>query len=151
MTCPRTEDLSAYADQALPARRQAALRQHLLGCPACRQQLDALQALRQQLRALPSPTLGFDLAAQLQDRLPRRPLKPRRVGWSLPNWLPAGVATGAALVSGLWLGGLLLGTGAAIPTTAVTTGTAMARVFDPVPPGGLCAAAEICRLPRNLP
>lgn len=151
MTCPRTEDLSAYVDQALPARRQAALRQHLLGCPACRQQLDALQALRQQLHALPSPTLGFDLAAQLQDRLPRLATRPRRVGWSLPSWLPTGMVTGAALVSGLWLGGLLLGTGAAIPTTAVTAGPAMARVFDPVPPGGLCAAAEICRLPRTLP
>lgn len=147
MTCPRTEDLSAYADQALPARRQAALRQHLLACPVCRQQLDALQALRRELHALPSPTLGFDLAAQLQDRLPRRAPRPRRTGWSLAGWLPAGLATGAALVSGLWLGGLLLGTGAAVPAAS----PAMARVFDPVPPGGLCAAAEICRLPRTLP
>ncbi|WP_404302722.1 anti-sigma factor family protein [Alicycliphilus denitrificans] len=147
MTCPRTEDLSAYADQALPARRQAALRQHLLACPVCRQQLDALQALRQELHALPSPTLGFDLAAQLQDRLPRRAPRPRRTGWSLAGWLPTGLATGAALVSGLWLGGLLLGTGAAVPAAS----PAMARVFDPVPPGGLCAAAEICRLPRTLP
>lgn len=151
MNCPRTEDLSAYVDQALPTRRQAALRQHLLGCPACRQQLDVLQALRQQLHALPSPTLGFDLAAQLQDRLPRRAPRPRRFGWSLPSWLPTGMVSGAALVSGLWLGGLLLGTGAAMPTTVVTVGPAMARVFDPVPPGGLCAAAEICRLPRTLP
>ena len=147
MTCPRTEDLSAYADQALPARRQAALRQHLLACPVCRQQLDALQALRRELHALPSPTLGFDLAAQLQDRLPRRAPRPRRTGWSLAGWLPTGLATGAALVSGLWLGGLLLGTGAAVPAAS----PAMARVFDPVPPGGLCAAAEICRLPRTLP
>ncbi|TFI47972.1 zf-HC2 domain-containing protein, partial [Diaphorobacter sp. DS2] len=46
-----------------------------------------------------------------------------------------------------WLGGLLLGTGAALPAAS----PAMARVFDPVPPGGLCAAAEICRLPRTLP
>lgn len=147
MTCPRTEDLSTYADQALPARRQAALRQHLLACPVCRQQLDALQALRRELQALPSPTLGFDLAAQLQDRLPRRAPRPRRTGWSLAGWLPTGLATGAALVSGLWLGGLLLGTGAAVPAAS----PAMARVFDPVPPGGLCAAAEICRLPRTLP
>ena len=147
MTCPRTEDLSAYADQALPARRQAALRQHLLACPVCRQQLDALQALRRELHALPSPTLGFDLAAQLQDRLPRRAPRRRRTDWSLAGWLPTGLATGAALVSGLWLGGLLLGTGAAVPAAS----PAMARVFDPVPPGGLCAAAEICRLPRTLP
>ena len=151
MTCPRTEDLSAFADQALPARRQAALRRHLLACPVCRQQLDALQALRRQLHALPSPTLGFDLAAQLQDRLPRRAPRPRRAGWSLPGWMPTGLAAGAALVCGLWLGGLLLGTGAAIPPTFAAADPAMARVFDPVPPGGLCAATEICRLPRNLP
>ena len=71
----------------------------------------------------------------------------RRTGWSLLGWMPTGLAAGAALVSGVWLGGLLLGTGAALPAAS----PAMARVFDPVPPGGLCAAAEICRLPRTLP
>ena len=146
MTCPRTEDLSALIDHALPARRQAALQRHLGTCPVCRQQLDALQALRQQLQGLPSPVLGFDLAAQLQDRLPRRP-SPPRAGWNLLGWIPTGLATGAALASGLWLGGLLLGTGA----TVATPGPALTRVFDPVPPGGLCAAAELCRLPRTLP
>ena len=149
MTCPRTEDLSALADQALPARRQAALQQHLQDCPACRRQFEAMQALRSALHALPSPTLGFDLAAQLQDRLPRR--APRRTGWRLLGWMPTGLAAGAALVSGLWLGGLLLGTGAAIPTAIPATSPAVARVFDPVPPGGLCAATEICRLSRALP
>lgn len=149
MACPRTEDLSALVDQALPARRQAALRRHLEACPLCRQQLDALQALRQRLQGLPSPALGFDLAAQLHDRLPRRPPPRARQGLSgwLPDWLPAGLAAGAALASGLWLGGLLLGTGGAVATPT----PALARVFDPVPPGGLCAAAEICRLTRSRP
>ncbi len=151
MTCPRIEDLSAFVDHALPARRQATLQRHLRACLICGQQLQALKALRQQLHALPSPTLGFDLAAQLHDRLPRRAARPRRAGWSLLGWMPTGLAAGAALVSGLWLGGLLLGTGAAIPTTFAAADPAMARVFDPVPPGGLCAATEICRLPRNLP
>ena len=98
-----------------------------------------------------SDTLGFDLAAQLQDRLAQdlaqRPTRSRRTGWSLLGWMPTGLAAGAALVSGVWLGGLLLGAGAALPAAS----PAMARVFDPVPPGGLCAAAEICRLPRTLP
>lgn len=152
MTCPRTEDLSALSDQALPEPAQAALQQHLQTCPICRQQLQALQALRQQLRALPSPTLGFDLAAQLQDRLPPHAPRARRAGWKprgwrVQDWIPTGLMAGAALVSGLWLGGLLLGSGAAV----TATGPAMARVFDPVPPGGLCAAAEICRLLRTLP
>lgn len=147
MTCPRTEDLSALLDHALPARAQVTLQQHLHACPICRQQLDALQTLRQELRALPSPTLGFDLAAQLQNRLPRRPPKPHRTGWHLLGWMPAGIAATAALVSGVWLGGLLLGTGAIQPAAR----PAIARVFDPVPPGGLCAATEICRLPKALP
>ncbi len=144
MACPRTEDLSALVDHALPARRQAALQRHLGTCPVCRGQLDALQALRQQLRDLPSPALGFELAAQLRDRLPRRRARRGLPVW-LPDWLPAGLAAGAALVSGLWLGGLLLGTAGA----AATSVPSLARVFDPVPPGGLCAAAEICRLTRS--
>jgi anti-sigma factor RsiW len=147
MTCPRTEELSAFADRALSAREQTELRQHLHVCPVCRHELDALRTLTQELRALPSPDLGFDLAAQLQDRLPRPRPQPRRTGWKLADWMPAGLAAGAALVSGVWLGGLLLGTGA----TAAAPGSTLARVFDPSPPGGLCAAAEICRLPRGLP
>lgn len=147
MTCPRIEDLSALADDALTAREQAALRQHLHSCPVCRRQLQAFEALRRELLALPSPTLGFDLAAQLLDRLPRRAARPRRRAWGLPGWMPAGLAGAAALACGLWLGGLLLGAGATISVS----GPAMVRVFDPVPPGGLCAAADICRVPKGMP
>ena len=150
MNCPRTEDLSTYMDQTLPARAQAALQQHLSTCPVCRQQLAALQALRQDLQALPAPTLGFDLAAQLQDRLParQRPApRPRRLGWDWSGWMPAGLAAGVALASGMWLGGLLLGGGSA----ATVQRPALARVFDPVPPGGLCAAAELCRPSKIAP
>lgn len=156
MTCPRTQDLSALIDHALPTRREAALQRHLGTCPVCRVQRDALQAQRLQLRNLPAPTLGFDLAAQLQDRLPRRPPRDTPGGLSriphwlangLSHWLPAGLAASAALVSGVWLGGLLLSTGGVVGSPA----PALARVFDPIPPGGLCAAAEICRLPRTQP
>ena len=157
MTCPRTEDLSALIDHPLPTRQEAALQQHLGTCPMCRTQLDALQALRQQLQGLPTPTLGCDLAAQWQDRL--APRQPQHTGWGwrggLPNWLadglshwlPTGLAASTALVSGVWLGGLLLGTGSVVTSPAPT----LTRVFDPVPPGGLCTAAEICRLPRTQP
>ena len=62
------------------------------------------------------------------------------------SWMPAGLASGLALASGVWLGGLLLGGGAATVPSA-----ALVRVFDPVPPGGLCAAAEICRIQRGMP
>lgn len=147
MACPRTEDLCALSDHALSAREQAALLQHLRACLVCRQQLDAIRLLRQELRALPSPTLGFDLAPRLRDRVPRHAPEPRRGRWSLRGWMPTGLAAGAALVSGVWLGGILSGAGA----TAAAPGPAMIRVFDPVPPGGLCAATELCRLPKALP
>ena len=148
MTCPRPEDLSAYVDQALPPREQARLARHLPGCPLCRARIDALQALRADLSALPSPAPGFDLAAQLGPLLrPPRPARPRRLPWGLSGWVPAGLASGLALVSGLWLGGLLLGGGG----MATAPGTALVRVFDPVPPGGLCAAAELCRVSKGMP
>ena len=52
MNCPRTEDLSALIDHALPAHAQVALQQHLHACPLCSQHLAALQTQRQQLLAL---------------------------------------------------------------------------------------------------
>lgn len=149
MTCPRHDQLSAYADDALKPGERARLQQHLEVCPICQQQLDALQALRQSLRALPSPTLGFDLASRLQDRLPHPPKRRHRPWpalWGGAGWMPTGLAAGVALVSGVWLGGLLLGGG----STAAVPRATMVRVFDPVPPGGLCAAAELCRLPKGM-
>lgn len=150
MTCPRHDELSAYADQALAPRKHARFEQHLQGCPVCQQQLVALQALRHDLHALPSPTLGFDLASRLEGRLqrpPRRRQRPWPALWGGPGWIPAGLAAGLALVSGVWLGGLLLAGGSA----ATVPRAAMVRVFDPVPPGGLCAAAELCRLSKGMP
>lgn len=150
MTCPRHNELSAYADQAMKPGERARFNQHLQTCPICQQQLEDLQALRQDMHALPSPTLGFDLASRLEGRLQR---EPQRRHWSWPalwggsGWMPTGLAAGVALVSGVWLGGLLLG---GSTTTAVPRAT-MVRVFDPVPPGGLCAAAELCRLSKGMP
>ena len=148
MTCPPNEALSAYADRMLAPREQARLELHLQGCRACQHRLDELLSLQHALRALPSPVLGFDLAARLEDRLRPRPQRsqPRRWlgGWG--GWVPAGLAAGMALASGVWMGGLLLGGGAASTRPAT-----MARVFDPVPPGGLCAAAELCRLTKGMP
>lgn len=150
MTCPRHEELSAYADQMMKPGARARFDSHLKSCPICQRQLEDLQALRQTLRALPSPSLGFDLASRLEGRLqrqPRRRHRPWPALWGGPDWMPTGLAAGVALVSGVWLGGLLLGGGA----TAVATPVSIARVFDPVPPGGLCAAAELCRLSKGTP
>lgn len=149
MTCPRHDALSAYTDQAMKPAERARFQQHLQSCPICQQQLEDLRALREGLRALPSPTLGFDLASRLEGRLQHPP--PRRRGrwpawWGSSDWMPTGLAAGVALVSGVWLGSLLLGGGTAVAVPR----TPMVRVFDPVPPGGLCAAAELCRLSKGM-
>ena len=128
MTCPRHDDLSAYADDMVQPAERVRMRQHLAGCPACQHRLDAITALGQSLRALPSPPLGVDLAGQWNEPLPepppgplrtppqgRRPARPDagrsgRAVWSnWLGWMPAGLASGLALASGVWLGGLLLG------------------------------------------
>ena len=62
MTCPRHDDLSAYADDMVQPAERVRMRQHLAGCPACQHRLDAITTLGQSLRALPSPPLGVDLA-----------------------------------------------------------------------------------------
>ncbi len=150
MTCPRHNELSAYADQAMKPGERARFKQHLQTCPICQQQLEDLQALRQDMHALPSPTLGFDLASRLEGRLQRQPQRRHRLWpalWGGSGWMPTGLAAGVALVSGVWLGGLLLGGG----TVAAVPRATMVRVFDPVPPGGLCAAAELCRLSKGMP
>ena len=150
MTCPRHDELSAYADQAMKPGERTRFHQHLQACPVCQQRLEDLLALRLDMRALPSPTLGFDLASRLEGRLQRQPQRrprPWRALWGVAGWMPTGLTAGVALVSGVWLGGLLLGGGA----TTVATPVSMVRVFDPVPPGGLCAAAELCRLSKGMP
>ena len=149
MTCPRHDELSAYADLVMKPGERARFDQHLQACPICQLQLEDLQALRQGLRALPSPTLGFDLASRLEGRLqhqPQRRHRPWPALWGGSGWMSTGLTASVALVSGIWLGGLLLGGGTAVAVPRAN----MVRVFDPVPPGGLCAAAELCRLSKGM-
>lgn len=144
---PQHELLSAYIDHACTPQETEQLATHLQACPICHKALDRLLALRQNLRELPSPTLGFDLAARLQDRLQPAPApKKRSPGWWI-TWHPAGLAVAASLVSGLWLGTLLDGT--ARPDTSPMD-IAMVRVFDPIPPGGLCTASMPCPQAEDL-
>lgn len=145
MPCPQHYRISAYLDRAMVAREYAQFTEHVGTCPLCRHQLEALTAIQQNLRDLPSPVLGFDLASRLQDRIrsgsvQRRPARPFWPAWSLP-----GLAATASLVCGVWLGILLTG-----GTVASAPPAAMVRVFDPVPPGGLCAATELCRPSKGM-
>ena len=146
MSCPQDHALSAYADQEMRPAEYAKLARHVQGCPVCQRRLAQFEGLRQAMRELPSPALGFDLSARLKDRLRPAPqsIRARPRFWT--GWVPAGLGTGLALASGVWLGSLLVGGGG-----ASAPGASMVRVFDPVPPGGLCAAAEICRLSKAMP
>lgn len=141
MSCPKHDDISACMDNMLAPAEHERFMRHLRECPLCQGRLDELNRLRRDLQALPAPTLGFDLSARLEERMRRKPAPPSRFIW----W-PAGVAAALSLASGVWLGGMLIGGGAAAAPPA-----GIARVFDPVPPGGLCAAAELCRLPKGMP
>lgn len=148
MNCPPFEELSAYADQMQAPDVQQRIALHVQNCAQCQAQLQSLRELQLQLRALPQPHLGFDMGARLRDELQtagERHRAPRTRTWGWSAWMPAGLAA-AAMASGVWLGVLLVG-GSVVGTTP----TGVVRVFDPVPPGGLCAAAELCRATKGMP
>lgn len=145
MTCPRHDDLSAYMDDMLTPGERGQLAGHVSICPLCQGRLDQLSVLGQSLRELQSPALGFDLSARLEERLRATSVRsrPSRRFWS--DWAPGGLSAAVALASGVWLGGLLIGGAVSAPPSAISM-----RVFDPVPPGGLCAAPELCRVAKGL-
>ncbi|RZI41854.1 zf-HC2 domain-containing protein [Herbaspirillum sp. HC18] len=144
MSCPRHEDVSAYMDDMMAPAERPHFALHLKECAACRERLDVLEALRDDLQAMPSPVLGYDLAAQFDERLRTRGARrmPARTSWF--GWGAGGLAVAFSLTVGVWLGGVLAGAAVVAPPVGV------ARVFDPVPPGGLCAAPELCRLSRGM-
>lgn len=158
--CPSDDALSALVDEALPAQASAQLLIHSRDCPHCSARLAELRALHAAFIALPPVSLQVDLGAQVISRL-RAEGRPalqagRHTGWrarlmSLVRPLTAGplawspyAGTAAALVMGLWLGGLLLEVeDPASPPSANVTLAAMS-LFDSVPPGNLCPRANAC-------
>ena len=144
MNCPKHEQISAYVDNMLAPAELQQLRSHLAACPRCAQRLDELLGLRHALRGLPSPNLGFDLAANLESRI-RRPVpqRPGRAFWT--RWGAPGLAVALSVASGAWLGAMLMAGGGVVAPRVPAV-----RVFDPVPPGGLCAAAELCSTSKGL-
>lgn len=148
MNCPQHEEASAYLDEMLTPSERQQFAVHMRICPICSQRVDELTALRQTLHDLPSPVLGFDLAARLEAQTRRgatrrRPVRSFGSFWT--GWGAPGLAVSLSLASGAWLGVMLVGGGAVAAPPAT-----MVRVFDPVPPGGLCAAVELCSISKGL-
>jgi anti-sigma factor RsiW len=145
MNCPEYLDISAHVDGMLDPAERLRLDTHLRDCPHCRRRLEQLQLLRRDLRALPMPTPGVDMATLIgqrigADRRSRR--RAERRFWI--SWGAPGLGVAASLAIGIWLGALL-GVGALGAAPGLTM-----HVFDPVPPGGLCAATELCRASKGL-
>src|SRR5262249_43271434 len=94
VACPDPPALQRLALGQLPGPEAETLGQHILGCPACAQRLEALQAadpLLTDLRALPllAPPPGADALVE------------RLVGLSPPNVVAATPGTSAADTPGL--------------------------------------------------
>lgn len=140
MICPDFDDVSAYADGELAPAEHRRLAEHFIGCKQCRATLARIGSMQRQLHSLPSPVLGYDLAERFNVKVSTK----RRSRSYWPIWMPAGFSL-AALAAGAWLGASLVDGSATEPRMHVV------RVFDPIPPGGLCAIPELCRLSKEMP
>lgn len=151
MPCPRTLLLSACLDPECAGRRRSLILAHVRSCPICAAELDALRSLSDDLRALPDPggapdaSRGWQMPPAAGQRRPSRD----RSWWNGSAWwmrLPAGLAVAASLAAGVGLANWSLpmaGPGRSLAAAA------RLDTFDPVPPGGLCAAGGLCGITQE--
>lgn len=139
--CPRIEEISALIDGALTGRARDEIEQHAAACAACGMALRNFETMRSRLQMLRDTRCEADIAALIEERLPTRAPgrereRPRKwdYAWQLA---PRGLAAAGVLAVGVYLGLLAAG-----GTTAVRP--AAFAVFDPVPPGALCAGQPWC-------
>ena len=128
MPRPRTEDLCALIDQALPHASATALHHHLQTCPVCAQQLQSLRSQRASLQALPLPVLDAQFGQRLQSRfpphaaacLPQRPLRGAalRTRWRVGGLGAHGPGCGRGRWGGRLAGAMLLGAARSSPVRA---------------------------------
>ncbi|KAI5912589.1 anti-sigma factor [Thauera sp. 2A1] len=162
-TCPPDEALSALVDDALPAEARAEVLTHSARCPHCAARLAEFRALHDAFLALPAVSLQVDFGARVVERLQAaaepRVQASRHRGWrarlrslfrpltAFPLALSPYAGAAAALVMGVWLGGMLLqvvdSPSQPSPPSANVTLAAMS-LFDAVPPGNLCPRADAC-------
>lgn len=132
-------DLSAYLDAELTDAEHGRVATHLAACPRCAGRLAEFAALSTDFARLPRESLGTDLSGVIAGRLPST--APSRLRAPRPGWrslLPLGIGASASVALGIAIGAALFSGGAALPRM-----TAMS-VFDPIPPGGLCAGLNAC-------
>lgn len=137
---PDLDQLSAYLDRELDPGEQRRVAAHLATCPLCTAQLGELQELAVGLRALPTESLGVDLAGVIEGRIaaaPRLAMPGRRRGW-LGRW-PVALGAAASIAVGVFMGSALVA-GGAVSTPRVTA----LHVFDALPPGSLCIGLDSC-------
>lgn len=134
------EQLSAYLDDELDAAAHRRLGAHLAVCPRCAARIADFAALSADFALLPPESPGFDLASVIEGRLAAAPgsprTTPRATGWH--GLLPLGIGAAASLALGITLGVALPAGGAALNRPVALT------VFDPFPPGSLCAGRDSC-------
>lgn len=103
-----TSRLSDYIDDELDAIERAAVESHLTGCAACRQTLDELRRVVERARAVTDAAPGTDLwpgiAAGIGDaRIARPPVWTRRVSFTVPQVVAAGLALVLASAAAVWM------------------------------------------------
>ena len=115
MTCNTIAPLiEPYLDDALDPAQQAAVRQHLEGCPACRQEVADLEEVRRLLReeveaiAERQDYAGMwrRIETAVQAHVARIPAEQERAGirgWlAAPRWALASVFALLLVAGGLW-------------------------------------------------
>lgn len=97
-----TDRLSEYLDGELAGADRVALEEHLERCGDCAEALAGLRRVVMRARALEDRPPAADLWAGIAERIGAAP-RPRRLTFSLPQLLAAGVALAVLSASGAWL------------------------------------------------
>ena len=106
MTCNDIiHQLEAFADGEASPEQTQLIKDHLLGCPACRVRVDKLRALSSTLRSeLSGDRAPSELWAKIDDRLPKKVENPALMGptiWWRDRMRPLALAASVALLLGI--------------------------------------------------
>jgi anti-sigma factor RsiW len=142
MTDQWTDRLSDYLDGELAPAEAAAIEQHLAGCAACASTLAELRAVTARAAALAPRAPAMDLWAGIEARLapitpavrPIRPRLMRRVSFTMPQLVAAGLALMVMSGGGVWVlqhGGRATELPPVSATSSVDPAVIPAAVADP--------------------